>query len=57
MIFYALIASNILLAIALVLSVEASPGRPLLFKIFHRKYADEVLLVLSFIVIIANLFA
>lgn len=57
MTFYALIASNILLAIALVLSVQAIPGRPLLFKIFRRKYADEVLLVLSFIVIVANLFA
>lgn len=57
MTFYALIASNILLAIALALSVKASPGRPLLFKIFRRKYADEVLLVLSFVVIVANLFA
>lgn len=56
MIFYALIASNILLAIALVISMEASPSRPL-FKVFRRKYADEVLLVLSFIVIAANLFA
>lgn len=57
MIFYALIASNILLAIMLVLSMEASPGRPLLSKIFRRKYSDEVLLVLSFVVIAANVFA
>lgn len=57
MIFYALIASNVLLVVLLALSMAAKPFRPTLYRIFHRKYLDEVLLVLSFVVIAANAFA
>lgn len=54
---YALIASNVLLVVLLALSMAAKPFRPTLYRIFHRKYLDEVLLVLSFVVIAANAFA
>ncbi|MFU9046278.1 hypothetical protein ACNAUY_07785 [Acinetobacter tibetensis] len=57
MIFYALIASNVLLVVLLALSMAAKPFRPTLYRIFHRKYSDEILLALSFTVIIVSMFA
>lgn len=49
-----LIILNIILILALVGSMHAIPGRPLLHKIFNRRHSDSLLLGLSVLIATLN---